>query len=224
VKNAVFLIWFVSATLLFGSGLFKGEHRFKALESYTIQDFHFAKPVVYMDVVTFSAKGDIDGNAFQLPKHYIFQTLLKVGTLPFSKSRKKRDFDYLACAILTKEYFWKRAIPLLWDYSFTTLRFMEQNDQRLKAITEPQDIVDLFGEIDTPAELHVWLRAVYHYDALSFLVGWKKVKGFYRIHFRGLNHFCIYDEHFDYFDRYGKKIKTTTLKHYRKKGCVEALP
>ncbi len=210
--------------MLLGSGLAKDEHRFKPFNSYTLHDFHFAKPVVYMDIAIFGAKGDVEGNTFQLPEKYSFQTLLQVGKLPLSQWRKKRDFDYLAHVILKKEYFWKRAIPLLWEYTFTTLRFMEQGDSRLKAITQPKDILDLLGEIDTPAELYVWMHAVYSYDALSFLIGWKKLKGLYRIHFKGLNNFCIYDEHFDYFDKYGKKIKSTTLKHYRKKGCVEALP
>lgn len=224
VVKQVLFVWMASASILLSGGLLKGEHQFRALKSYRIHDFHFAKPIVYMDIVTFGAKGDIDGNRFQLPKNYMFQTLLRVGKLPFSQWRKERDFDYLAHAILKKEYFWKRVIPLLWEYSFITLRFWEGNDHRLKAITQQQDILDIFGEIDTPAELHVWLKAVYSYSELYFLVGWKKVNGLYRIHFKGLNNFCIYDEHFDYFDKHGKKVKSTTLKHYRKKGCVEALP
>ena len=34
---------------------------------------------------------------------------------------------------------------------------------------------------------------------------------------------CIYDEHFDYFDKHGKKVKTETIQNYRKKDCAEAL-
>ena len=218
----LFLILFTIYTLNI-QAVESGEKQFKPLNSYTMSDFHFAKPIVYMDIAWFSAKGDSDSKHFKLRKDYTFHTMLKIGKLTMSEKMKRYSFDYLAHAILNKEYFWKRAIPLIWDYTFTTLRFIEQGDPRLKAITESQDIIDLFGEIDTPAELHVWIEAMYR--NLEFLRGWKKVDNLYRIHFKGFdNASCIYDEHFDYFDKYGKKVKTETIQNYRKKDCAEALP
>ena len=214
----------VTISLLFAGEHFKEEKTFKPPKSYTLSDFHFAKPIVYMDMASFSTQYGSDGEHFELHKNYRIHTIFKVGTLSFSEKRKKHDFDYLAHAILNKAYFWKRGIPLLWSYNFTTLRFVEKGDPRLKAITEKQDILDLFGEIDTPAELYVWLKANYGYEEWSFFQGWKKERGLYRIHFKGLNNFCIYDEHYDYFDRHGKKVKTKTIQYYRKKGCEEAVP
>ncbi len=210
-------------SILCGGGHLKQEQTFKPPSSYTLSDFHFAKPILYMDMASFYTKHGSDGEHFELRKDYKIHTIFKVGRLSFSAKRTKHDFDYLAHAILHKDYFWKRGTPLLWSYDFTTLRFVEKGDPRLKAITEKQDILDLFGEIDTPAELYVWLKANYPYDMWYFFKGWKEEHGLYRIHFKGLNNFCIYDEHYDYFDRHGKKVKTKSVKHYRKKGCVEAL-
>ncbi len=222
----ILLIVMLFSSLLFGAEnsvtVENGEKQFKPLESYTMSDFRFAKPIVYMDIAWFTTKPFSDGKHFELHKNYTFHTILKVGKLTISEKMKRYSFDYLAHAILNKEYFWKKATPLLWDYTFTTLRFIEQGDPRLKAITEPQDIIDLFGKIDTPAELHIWLKVMY--QNLEFLRGWKKVDNLYRIHFKGLNNFCIYDEHFDYFDKYGKKVKTETIQKYHKKDCDESLP
>ncbi len=222
IITAVFATENPKAVIVFdASGSMWGE--FKPLNSYTMSDFHFAKPIIYMDIASFTTKPFSDGKHFELRKDYRFHIMLKIGKLTMSEKRRKYSFDYLAHAILNKKYFWKRATPLLWDYTFTTLRFIEQGDPRLKAITESQDIIDLFGEIDTPAELHVWIEAMYR--NLEFLHSWKKVNNLYRIHFKGFdNASCIYDEHFDYFDKHGKKVKTETIQNYRKKGCVEAVP
>jgi len=219
VKNAVFLIWFVSATLLFGSGLFNGEHRFKALESYTIQDFHFAKPIVYMDVVTFQTLPS-DGEIFKLPKKIEYYTDLSVGKLTLDNAYREWAFDYLAKAILKKEYFWKRALPPIFIYAFTTLRFMEAKEKRLKAVTSLQDILDLLGTIDTEAELHLWIEAKFAANEPVAAYSWKKEGSLYRVRFRGLNPFtCFYYEYFLYIDQHGKYIRKKVLKQYRKKGC-----
>ncbi len=224
--QSILLIIMLFSSLLLGDEnnvtVESSEKQFKPFKSYTMSDFHFAKPIVYMDIAWFSAKGDSDSKHFELRKDYTFHTMLKIGKLTMSEKMKRYSFDYLAHAILNKEYFWKRAIPLIWDYTFTTLRFIEQGDPRLKAITESQDIIDLFGEIDTPAELHVWIEAMYR--NLEFLRGWEKVDNLYRIHFKGLNNFCIYFDYYDYYDKYGKKVKTETIQNYREKDCDEALP
>ena len=225
ITQNILLIIMLFSSLLLGDEnnvtVENGEEQFKPLKSYKMSDFHFAKPIVYMDIAWFCTKHGSDGKHFELPKNYTFHTLLKVGKLTMSEKMKRYSFDYLAHAILNKEYFWKRATPLLWDYTFTTLRFIEQDDPRLKAITEPQDIIDLFGDIDTPAELSVWMKAMYPHHLYS----WKKVKNLYRVRFRGLDSIsCIYDEHFDYFDKHGKRVKTETIQNYRKKECDIALP
>lgn len=210
----VLLILFAHCTL------FGGEKPLKPLNTYRFEDFHFAKPVVYMDIVTFHSKPS-DGKTFMLPKDYKFETILKVGKLNMSDGRKKRDFDYLAHAILKKDYFWKAPWPPVFIYDFTSLRFMEKDDPRLKAITEPQDILDLFGDIDTIAELHVWLKATYLSKEPVLPNSWKKEGNLYRIHYEGINPFtCYYHNYFEYFNTKGKRVKTHKIKSYREKKCT----
>ena len=52
VVKQVLFVWIAFASVLLSGGLLKGEHQFRALKSYKIHDFHFAKPIVYMDIVT----------------------------------------------------------------------------------------------------------------------------------------------------------------------------
>jgi len=222
MKNVLFVFTLFVSILSSGS-LPKREHRFKSLNSYTLNDFHFAKPVIYMDIASFQTAPS-DGTTFKLPKNYTFHTSLKVGELTMSETRKKRAFDYLAHAILKKDYFWKEAWPPAFIYGFTTLRFMEAGDQRLKAVTEPRDILDLFGPIDTVAELQVWLEAMYASKEPVSPYSWKKVGTLYRIRYQGVNPFsCEYHEYFLFFNKQGKKVKTKKIKHYRKNGCSEIM-
>ena len=213
--------------IVFLSGLYakvpislsKGEHLFHPFKTYTLASFHFAKPLLYMDVVSFQTEPS-NGETFKLPKNYTFFPLFFVGDLEISKSRQKRAFDYLAHAILYKEYFWKTPWPPVFIYNFTTLRFMEADDKRLKAITQPQDILDLLGEIDTEAELQLWIEAKFAASQPVAAYSWKKVGDLYRVRFLGINPFtCIYHEYFIYIDKHGKKVRKKVLKQYREKGC-----
>lgn len=223
MKN-VLLILTLFITILSSGGLPKGEHRFKSLNSYKLNDFHFAKPVTYMDIASFQTEPS-DGTTFKLPKNYTFYTKLKVGELSISESRKKHAFDYLAHAILKRDYFWKAAWPPAFIYNFTTLRFMEAQDKRLKAVTEPKDILDLFGTIDTIAELHVWLEAIYALKEPVRPYSWEKTGTLYRVRYKGLNPFsCEYHEYFEFFNTHGDKVKTKILRHYHKKQCEVIMP
>ena len=199
--------------------LSKGEQYFQPLSSYTLNDFHFAKPIVYMDIASFWTEPS-NGEDFKLPQDYTFHTKMKVGKLAMSEKRKKWAFDYLAYAILKKEYFWKTVLHPASIYSFTTLRFMEADDLQLKAVTESQDILDLFGTIDTEAELHVWIETMYSYRVDSKPYSWKRIKNLYRVRFKGLNPFtCEYNEYFEYFNAKGKKVRIQNIRRYRKKDC-----
>ena len=201
------------------AGLSKGEQRLNPLSSYTLNDFHFFRPIVYMDIAAFQTEPS-DGEHFKLPENYAFHVEMQAGKLAMSETRKKRAFDYLAHAVLKKEYFWKEAWPPAFLYSFTTLRFMEKDDPRLKAVSEPQDILDLFGPIDTIAELHVWIKAMYASKEPVGLYSWKKAGTLYRVRYQGVNPFtCEYHEYFEFFNNHGKKVKTQKIRHYREKGC-----
>lgn len=218
---------FIVFSMVFLSGVYakmpislpKGEQVFKPFKTYTLASFHFTKPLLYMDVVSFQTEPS-DGETFKLPKNYTFFPLFSVGHLEISKARQKRAFDYLAHAILRKDYFWKTPWPPAFIYNFTTLRFMEADDKRLKAITQPQDILDLLGEIDTEAELRLWIEAKFAASQPVSAYSWKKEGSLYRVRFRGINPFtCIYHEYFIYIDKYGKKIREKKQKQYRQKGC-----
>jgi len=191
----------------------KDEKRFKVLNTYTLKDFHFNWDITYMDIVNFDTENS-NGIHFSLLSKVRFYTRLKVGkTLSFPQRKQL----WLAKAILKKHYFWKEPLLPSSMYNFTSLRFLEKGDQHFKAITELKDIRDMFGEIDTEAELHVWIEATMHH-AMGIYSYKKTAKG-YRVRFASTSLGCQYSEYFNYYDKRGKLLKTKKLKSYRVKGC-----
>lgn len=88
VTTVGFIVLLLCTSTLLGGELSKVEQHYKLLSSYKLKDFHFAKPVVYMDIARFNTKPFSDGKKFELPKGYTFHTILKVGKLSMSKKIK----------------------------------------------------------------------------------------------------------------------------------------
>ncbi len=195
----------------------KGEKKFRQVESYTLNDFHFNWPIIYMDIVNFQTEAS-DGKHFTLPKKVTFFTRLKVGKAETFTYKKQL---WLAKAILKPAYFWKQPMHPYSAYAFTSMRFLEKDDKRFKAITEVQDIRDMFGPIDTEAELRIWIMATDQY-AIGVHSYKKTAKG-YRVRFKAKSLGCDYREYFNYYDRQGKLLKTKELKSYRMKNCSPIL-
>ena len=131
----------------------KGEKKFKNLKSYGRNDFHLGWKVDYFDVVSFNTLPS-DGKVFLLPKDKAFF----IETFHIGKVTKKLNessMQYLAKAILKPTYFWKFPQPLLNDYTFYTLRFIDAKDGKLKAIETLNEVQQFLGDIDTEAEIYV---------------------------------------------------------------------
>ncbi len=195
----------------------KGEKRFRQIKSYTLKDFHFNWPVTYLDIVNFQTEAS-DGKHFSLPKKVTFFTRLKVGKA--EKFTYKKQL-WLAKAILKPDYFWKQPMHPYSAYGVTSMRFLEKEDRRFKAITELQDIKDMFGTIDTEAELRLWIMAADQYAIGTY--SYQKIAQGYRVRFRASGLDCSYREYFNYYDSQGKLFKIQKLQSYRIKDCAEIL-
>jgi len=196
----------------------KGEKKFKHLGAYTLKDYHFAWKISYLDLINFDTK-ESNGKSFELPSDVVFHKTLKMGKA--SKVLSKKTELWLAKAIMKKEYFWKGMLLPSASYAFTSLRFMEKGDNRYKAITELKDISDMLGSLDTMAEWRLWFYATRTMMGMTQPYSYKKVGKLHRIRFASVNSFsCEYHEYFNYYDDFGKLVKTKKLKEYAVKGCA----
>ena len=97
---------------------------------------------------------------------------------------------------------------------------MEKDDSRYKAITELKDISDMLGSIDTMAEWRLWFSATRRTMGMAQPYSYKKVGRLHRIRFASTNTYtCEYHEYFNYYDDYGRKVKTKKLKKKKVIGC-----
>lgn len=195
----------------------RGEKRFRQLKSYMLKDFHFNWKIHYLDIVTFQTNAP-EGKVITLPEKVRFFTSLKIGATDRFTQRKQR---WLAKAILKSDYFWKRPMHPYSAYAVTSMRFLERGDRRFKAITELQDIKDMFGTIDTEAELRIWIMASDR-DARGIYSYRKTARG-YRVRFRSQDLMCNYREYLRDYDREGKMLRSKVLKSYRVKNCSEIM-
>ncbi len=193
----------------------KGEKRFKPLKSYTMKAFHFARPMVYVDVAQYDVSREMG-----LKQPGVYRYIMQLGKLP-SKKESQKSFIWLSKTLLKPDYFWQETIPLLGEHIFTTLRFVEVGDKRFKAVESLQDIKELLGSIDTPAELHLWLYASERsgYEPYSY----KKIDKLYRVRFRTSPNTlgCLYEERFHYYNSRGDRVKNKRLKLFTIPNCEE---
>lgn len=222
IKSIILLLLFGSMQVEAREGfpeikLERGEKRFKPLKAYKMDDFHFAHPLVYMDV----AEYDVSKN-MKLMNEGKYRYIMKIGQVP-SGTNSQKNFILLSNALLKSYYFWKETRPLIGDHIFTTLRFVEQGDNRFKAVELLQDIKELLGKIDTPAELHLWIYASERvgYQPYSY----KKSGKLYRVRFRTVPNTlgCVYEEWFYYYNSNGNRVKNRRLKHFTIQNCEEIM-
>jgi hypothetical protein len=189
----------------------QAEKRFHKLETYTLKDFNFAWDIHYFEVVTY----EVD-RTLPLKKENKFKPFMHAGTVKLDRKRKK-ELLWLSKAILKKSYFWKRRYPLLEDYSVTSLRFIDGSG-RFKAIETLRDIREMLGDIDTEAELRLWILASEqpYMDPYSYI----KKDGLYRVRFQTVSH-CHYKEFFRYYNKKGDVVKNRNIKKIDKKNCEE---
>lgn len=188
-----------------------GEKRFHELKTYTLKDFNFAWDIHYFEVVTYEVNP-----ALTLKKENKFKPFMHAGNVRLDSKRKK-ELLWLSKAILKKSYFWKRRYPLLEDYSFTSLCFIDGSG-RFKAIETLQDIREMLGDIDTEAELRLWILASEQPYMVPY--SYKKIGNLYRVRFQAVS-YCHYEEFFRYYNKKGDVVKNRKIKKIDKKNCEE---
>lgn len=200
--------------------LSKGEKKFKPWASYGWKSFHLGWQVSYFDLVSFNTL-PYDRKEFKLPKgEAYFLTLFNEGKA--KKELNKRSTQYLAKAILKSNYFWKYQQPLINDYMFYSLRFIDAKDGRLKAIETLDEVRHFLGKIDTPAELKMWIMASDHPLRASY--SYKKIGKLYRVRFFDSDPGeCYFHEYFRFYNEKGKVVKKKTIREVHVKGCVEVM-
>ena len=198
----------------------KDEKRFKRVESYRWKDFHLGWKVSYFDMVSFNTLPS-EGKRFHLPEGKAsFDKILHAGKL--TKKLNEKSVQYLAKAILKPKYFWKFPQPLLNDYTFYSLRFIDANDGKLKAIETLKEVQQFLGKIDTEAELLLWIMASDHPRRVSY--SYKKAGKTYRVRFFDSDMGqCYFHEYFRYYDENGKVLKKKKLREVQVKGCIEIM-
>jgi len=212
----------ISETVDYIPKLQKGEERFaNNKRMYGWNDFHPAWKIRYFDVVRFSTVPLINDDSLELPKPPIhFEMIYQVGRLPEGGFHQK-DTEYLARAVTTSGYFWKYQVMLLLSYTIYSLRFIDADDGRLKAIETLDEVRQFLGRIDTPAELSLWLLASEppYRKPYSYI---RKNKLF-RVRFWDDDIFtCTYHEYFKYYDEEGKVVKFEEIKKIRyEEPCPE---
>jgi len=200
--------------------LSKIEKRFKRFKSYSWRDFHLGWKVDYFDVVSFNTLPS-DGKHFKLPEGKAsFSKLLYVGNPRINLNKK--SMQYLAKAIMNPNYFWKFPQPLLNDYTFYSLRFIDADDGKLKAIETLDEVRQFLGKIDTEAELLLWIMA--SEDPFRRAYSYKKLGNTYRVRFLDSDlGQCYFSEYFRYYDENGKLLKEKSIRNIHVKGCTEVM-
>ena len=216
VIHLFFLVIFLSSlsnseTINYMPTLHQDEKRFE--NKYGWNDFHLGWKVTYFDVVRYSTLPNSDGKIFKLPKKLIFETIFQAGDMP-SEGLNEKSMRYLAKAVLTPAYFWKHQLPLIFSYTVYSLRFIDADDGRLKAVETRDEVRQFLGKIDTPAELSLWLLASEspYVTPYSFM----KKGDLYRVRFFDDDIFtCTYHEYFKYYNAQGKVVKVKEIQKIR---------
>jgi len=187
----------------------KKEHRFKAMLDYQMKDFHLLRHVRYFDVVRYSTLAGSVSNKSKLPKYPRFETIMKAG-VPDSSLLTQTNSDYLAHALLKKDYFWQNRLPWFQSDTVYMLRFIDKADKHLKAIETRAELKSFLGKVDTPAELLLWLLAkespyVHPYS-------YQKIKKGYRVRFLDDESCtCTYHTYFKFYDMEGELLNVEEI-------------
>jgi hypothetical protein len=161
----------------------------------------------------------MDGKHFHIDEKTLLRTTFRAGTLPKTPQTHKAH-RWLMHAILKEDYFWKHMLmPPGLLYGFMTLHFTTA-DSRLKAIETKEDILQIFGRIDTEIELLLWLYAI----GITGPYSYKKTKEGYRLRYSRTNPFsCEYEEYFIFLDAVtGKRSESRWIKRTQIKECARA--
>jgi len=188
----------------------KGEKKFKTTlpYKYRLKDFKFKWNVTFFTIVTFVKKSKV-------LKYSNLSTLYKTDNRVFSQKERK-DITYLA------NLFRKRKNYPIKNYDNYQVIIYIDNKGKMYAIENFKELKSMFGKIDTPAELKVWIDLKYkHFNEYSY----KYIQGLWRVRFSEFNlGNCSYKEYFRYYNKDGKYIKKANYFRHKAKVCPRIEP
>ena len=201
----------------------KHETKFRDSLEYQLEDFNFAWDIVYFELLGYDVEMD-KKDTYRLDEEVRFHTVFQSTSKHFSIADKKQR-RWLAGAVMIPSYFWQLEVPPFPIYSFKILIFKGKQGEKgnLKAIETRDEIRQMLGEIDTEAELLLWLYSSSSYRQRAY--SYKKIDDLYRVRF--LDFFsptCSYHEYFKYYDREGSLKKTEEIKRFHDKNCEPVTP
>ncbi len=193
----------------------KGEKVFKKSQEYRLKDFNFVRKIKYFDIITYALDEDATGKPKVWSNNFGTVIYQADPSLYAKFSKKQKDgLTWLKEAIIRDGYFWQYTIsenPTIPDITtYISLRFIDE-DSRLKAIETRQDIKDILGDIDTPAELSLWLYTSNTSLNMKSIYSYKKIDDLYRVRFYEDWYWkCLTLEHFVYYNSKGVEVKRTS--------------
>lgn len=198
----------------------KHETKFRESIEYQLEDFSFAWDVAYFELLWYDVEMDKE-DTYRLDKEAKFHTIFQSSSKRFSMEEQKQR-RWLAGAVMKPSYFWQVEVPPFPIYSFMIFIFKGKKGN-LKAIETLDEIRQMLGEIDTEAELLLWLygTSLEHQRAYSY----KKIGDLYRVRF--LDFFsptCDYHEYYKYYDSKGELKKTEEIRRFHDKTCRPVTP
>jgi len=195
----------------------KGETSFKPYLEYKIQEFNFSTEIKYFEVIIYRALLDSNRQKFDIPLKSFSNFIFKAGKIKKSEKIKK-NLLWLSKVVLKKDYFWKKRVNKDSLYYMTTsLRFLDKKN-RLNAIQNQEDIKELLGEIDTEAELALWLYII---EDEQDIISYKKLNNLYRVRYKKQDKDrCLNIYYFKFYNTKGEKVKYQEIKKIPYK-CVK---
>lgn len=198
----------------------KGENKFRDSMEYGHKDFHFAWDISYFELLWYYVEMD-KKHTYRLPEKVVLHTIFQSRLRQFSLLEQKQR-EWLAGAVLKPSYFWQAEQPPYPLYSFNILIFKEKKGN-FKAIESRKEIREMLGEIDTEAELLLWL----HSSSTNFQrpFSYKKIDDLYRVRYAVLfSPTCEFHEYFKYYDTKGTLKKTEEIRRFHDKTCMPVTP
>ncbi len=219
VMILILIFGFLRADERYTPTLEADEQRFSKSMEYTLADYHFAWDMRYFELVWFYATKDKQ-DKFALeeePRLYlIFQSDSKKYT-----PQEQKDRLYLANTLLNDDYFLKDPQPPFPVFRFSVLNFIDASG-RFKAIENRKELLEMLGDIDTSAELLLWIYVDQRGSSTPY--SFKKIGDLYRVRFLNFySYSCDYHEFFKFYDTQGNEIKTQEIKKVHDDKCIPVM-
>lgn len=203
--------------MLFFSGMFfakthtalsHNEHLFKEDRVYRMEDFNLTWDIDDFVIYRYDIFGMDDRVAFKDLK-----PVFHGGKIAYTE-KIQHDIEILANMMLKRKekYFLNKPHGIRDIFHL----FIFRKDGKTYALESFDELKQILGRLDTPAELLLWLRLKYLSKPDSYLYS----HGIWRVRFSYRTN-CGYGIYFEYYDRNGEFINRKEIKSYRKKNCRE---